>query len=254
MRNATPHFHSHIEIIFVNKGTFKALLDGKTYTLTPGDCMLVFPGLIHNYFDTLEDNNTLMIVCSLHLTDRWKGWLTLNHADNPIISQDKMSPHSLYALQAIMEKRDTLGPTEEWEISEIYQTSILLQLFLSGFMPQLELKSKTSSPQKELTKKIIDYMMKEFSGPITLDQVANTLGVDKFRISRIFSRQLHTSFTRYLNELRIEEAKRLLSKTTHPITDIAFECGFSAIRTFNRAFSETTGMTPKQYRQLKNTY
>ena len=52
--------------------------------------------------------------------------------------------------------------------------------------------------------------------------------------------------------MRINRACKLLGEDSLNITEIANECGFSTIRTFNRVFLKTVGMTPKAYRNSKN--
>jgi transcriptional regulator GlxA family with amidase domain len=56
-----------------------------------------------------------------------------------------------------------------------------------------------------------------------------------------------TGFVRYLSIIRISQAADLLTTTDLKITDIAYQCGFSSIRTFNRVFLEVTGYTPTEY-------
>lgn len=251
-RCCTPHFHSHIEILYVFCGYVHVMLDGRTYKVTAGDCLLIFPGAIHTYFDTSEDNDTLMIVCSRHLTGRWSEFLASGCTPDPVIPKSEMDPDSLYALRSITDKYDTRGPVGGWTSEEVQHTGILIQLFLSGFVSRLKLESRTHSIQEELSKKVINYIMQEYSNPITLDDIAHDLELNRFRVSRIFTNQLHISFSRFLNELRIEKAKKILAETDAPVTTIAFDCGFSSIRTFNRVFLDIAGISPRKFRRENN--
>ena len=55
----------------------------------------------------------------------------------------------------------------------------------------------------------------------------------------------------HLHNLRVSKARKMLTDTYASITDIAFESGFSSLRTFNRVFVKYTGKTPSDYRVTK---
>ena len=59
------------------------------------------------------------------------------------------------------------------------------------------------------------------------------------------------NFRKYLNLYRTEQACNLLRTTQKDISDIALDCGFQTLRSFNRAFKAATGLTPTQYRDRK---
>ena len=55
------------------------------------------------------------------------------------------------------------------------------------------------------------------------------------------------NYVTYVNMVRIEQAIQMLSTNQHRMIEIALECGFSNIRTFNRVFKEITGYTPTEF-------
>ncbi len=80
----------------------------------------------------------------------------------------------------------------------------------------------------------------------TLGEVFNMTG---FYISRIFKQHSGMKVTSYINELRIERAKKiLLENTKMKITDVGWSVGFDNQRTFLKIFKEIEGVTPTQYR------
>jgi|GEM_PF-27982 len=85
---------------------------------------------------------------------------------------------------------------------------------------------------------------------ITLEDVATGIGYSMFAVSRVFSEKLGMNFNQYLNHIRLNDAMVQLRYSDEPITDICYEAGFSSVRTFNRAFQEQYGMSPRQYRKL----
>ena len=56
------------------------------------------------------------------------------------------------------------------------------------------------------------------------------------------------SISKYINNIRIDNAKNLLTNTEKPIIEICYECGYESLRTFNRVFLQTVNTSPRQYR------
>ena len=100
----------------------------------------------------------------------------------------------------------------------------------------------------ELIKKAILYISKHFAEPITLEDVANLVHLNPAYFSTIFKQSTSSSFKEYLNMVRVEESKRLLSNTDYSLIDIAIATGFENQSYFSKVFKKYTGLTPKQYR------
>ncbi len=78
--------------------------------------------------------------------------------------------------------------------------------------------------------------------------LAREVGTSENTLSRVINRAFGKSFPRLLNELRVEDAKRMLNDPAIPIQVLAFEVGFNSLASFNRVFREITGNTPSAYR------
>ena len=90
---------------------------------------------------------------------------------------------------------------------------------------------------------------------ITVGTLATRLSVPEYKLRRLINRQLgYRNFNVFLNNHRIEEAKAALadpSQAEVPVITIAMDAGFQSLGPFNRAFKATTGVTPTEYRRLK---
>ena len=87
---------------------------------------------------------------------------------------------------------------------------------------------------------------------LRLTDVAQQLQVPEYRVSRLIRSQLHASnFNNFINTLRIEHAKSLLTdpaKQHWPVLVVGLESGFASVGPFTRAFKTQTGDTPNEYR------
>lgn len=82
-----------------------------------------------------------------------------------------------------------------------------------------------------------------------LVDVAAVVPLNRTYLSRIFNEGMGVSFTDYIRDLRMAEAKRLLAENPDaPIAAIAERCGFAGHSSFHRAFVQATGMKPSDFR------
>lgn len=95
------------------------------------------------------------------------------------------------------------------------------------------------------------YMAEHYSdSALSLNEVSEYLNITSTYFSTLFNDIMNKSFSGYLNELRIEQAKHLLQNTNINIKDIGFKCGFSSVQNFNRVFKKYMSLTPGQYREM----
>lgn len=106
----------------------------------------------------------------------------------------------------------------------------------------------SSDKNNKVIKRAAEYITNHFSEPVTLADVAENIHLNASYLSTLFKQVTGFSFKEYLNNIRIEEAQRLLANTDYPIMEIAIACGFSDQSYFTKVFKKHTGLTPKQYR------
>lgn len=97
---------------------------------------------------------------------------------------------------------------------------------------------------------VLDYLKEHFREPLLLKDAAERFYVTPAWLGRCVLKETGMSFKQYLNELRIEEAKRLLGGTDKLIYEIAEEVGFSESKYFVSKFTAEVGKTPLEYRKM----
>ena len=100
----------------------------------------------------------------------------------------------------------------------------------------------------EVIKKAVQYISKNYANNLTLELVANQVHLNPTYFSTLFKQSTGSSFKEYLNMVRVEESKRLLSNTDYSLIDIAVATGFEDQSYFTKVFKKYTGLTPKQFR------
>ncbi len=94
-----------------------------------------------------------------------------------------------------------------------------------------------------------NFIQENYANKITLDQVSSMLNMSKVSFNRFIKKSTERTFVEYLNDIRVENASRMLAEEEQGISEIAYKCGFHNIANFNRIFKKTKGCTPSQYRK-----
>lgn len=97
--------------------------------------------------------------------------------------------------------------------------------------------------------KITNYINTNYAMPLNLSTLADHMFLSPQYLSKFIKEYFKTSFSKYLCTIRMNHASDELLKTTHSITTVAFNNGFSNTTTFNRLFKEIYNMTPTAYRK-----
>ncbi len=135
---------------------------------------------------------------------------------------------------------------------EKYLKIALLQLLLFLNMHRntsegsmLQYVNSTHKTIAEITGFINNYYYED----ITLESISARFFISPCYFSRTFKKVSGLSFTQYLNNVRIKEARNLLVTTNMTITEIAIATGFRSSTHFNRVFKNITGMSPLNYKK-----
>lgn len=104
--------------------------------------------------------------------------------------------------------------------------------------------------QKDVVKKVIDYIEKNLEKKINLDNISKNIGYSKFYLNRIFTKHTGITIYKYLRNRRLTIAAEQLVKSDKPIIQIAYEAGYDTQQSFSFAFKKAYLYSPKIYRDI----
>ena len=105
-------------------------------------------------------------------------------------------------------------------------------------------------PQKtwSVIDKAVRYIQEHYMDPeLDNDTLSKAVELTPNYLSKVFTDHLGLSVHRYVTQLRIDKAKRLMAQSSKNLTQIAFEVGFSSIHTFSKIFKRVEGISPSEF-------
>ncbi len=103
----------------------------------------------------------------------------------------------------------------------------------------------------DIMHKAISYLRENLGGRLSLEDLAQHVGLSRSYLSTIFKSELGLTFTDYLNRMRVEKSRELLLNPALTLADIASLVGYSDQSYFTKKFVQLTGQSPGQYRKKR---
>jgi len=102
--------------------------------------------------------------------------------------------------------------------------------------------------EDSLVARVLKYVSDHISDALTIEDIADAVGVSRRTFSRAFAKHAHVTPSVFVDQVRIDFARKLLEETDVPLKTVAFRCGFSNATQMRMIFSRQLGTTPKLYR------
>jgi AraC-like DNA-binding protein len=226
------HLHGSFELVTVTEGVLTVTVDKMQYALTPGKALLIFPNQPHSFY-TEAHSHHLVCIFSPQLIRAFGG--TFRHK---FPESNLFLPDGFY-LQKLAELR-----TQQAGILEVKG----LLYSLCALFDKTAVYRERENTKADLLMRIFAFVEEHFNRDCSLEALSAETAYHGVYLSRYFKQCTGLSFTDHVNRYRINEAMYLLKNTPKKVLDIAYDCGFDSLRSFNRNFKKIVGMTPVGYR------
>lgn len=235
--NCMVHINPELEVLYVEKGTVFVKDELQTFPVSQGEASLILPYHLHGFScDEAYTKATVFMFSYSIAEDFYNAYKMQFFQSKKFKINSSLSAFVAYSLGQFLEKEE--GCT----IKSIFYA--MASSYLRQCQPSGEKKHLTIPIQEAL-----EYVFFHLDEDLTLQTTATALGINKKTLGNTFRNILGISFGEFVTNVRIERAKSLLEKSDMNITEIAYECGFGCIRSFNRAFLKCLKCTPTEYRK-----
>lgn len=159
-----------------------------------------------------------------------------------IAAKMKLIPSDFESLLELSRRIENLLQTKDRaNIPELSGLALQLLMLFHDPHPQ--------SAQELLLNRAMDLLRNNIAQSVRISAVAGSLNISTVTLCRLFQERFRKSPKEYLQEIRMERARKLLSSTDEPIKQIAQETGFRSASFFTKSFRELTGLSPSDWRK-----
>ena len=237
------HFHEYYVIGYVEKGTRVLSCKNKEYRLKPGNIVLFNPGDSHGCIqcggETLDYRSlNISKKVMLNLAEEVTGKRELPGFSVNLIWDAEAAYYLRLYHEMMMKGTGGLGKEE----ALLFLITVLIQNYGQPF--------ESCVPEcREKIEKACSFMEQHYQQRVYLEQICNYAGLSKSTLLRAFTKSKGVTTYRYLENIRINEAKKLLEQGTAP-ADAAIQTGFSDQSHFTNYFSSFIGLAPGIYQDI----
>ncbi|GAE29681.1 response regulator transcription factor [Alkalihalobacillus hemicellulosilyticus] len=196
--------------------------------------------LIHQVKDGHLHEAVLLL--QLYIEDLQQGELSIKAVAKRVEDLMVILRHTLQELGIQIDKR-----------YEAKQTINTMDIFHYGkeylhYIDQVMVMLRVNHSQKMLVK-VREYIQSHYQHPITLEEVAEQVGLSTFYFSKLFREMFGVTFIQYVTDLRMDRAKQLLIETDQSIKEVCYLVGYKDPNYFSRAFKKYTKDSPKEFKE-----
>ncbi|WP_292010696.1 AraC family transcriptional regulator [Chryseobacterium sp.] len=247
------HYHPEVELVYVEALNGIRHIGKDISTFTDCDLLLIGSNVPHLNFDYGIQTECRQLVLQFRE----------DFFQNPLFSApeleniQKLIERSYLGLsfsgetkKKVVEKMYAIGEKDNFEA--LMETFEILQL-LAHSPDVKELNSEDTRIRWFLNDKIrmgtiYDYINENYDKKPNVNTIANIVNLSTPAFCRYFKKQTNMTFTDFVNNYRINHAKRFLLKDLS-VTEVCFLAGFESLSYFNKLFKKHVGETPSEFRK-----
>jgi AraC-like DNA-binding protein len=208
----------------------------RKYRLKKGEGFLIVPGVV-TWYQADRENPWRYCWVGFHGTD----------AENICNLCDISLEYPIFRFSdikqmenCILKLRENFGVNNK----EFRTLSLLYEFFA-----MLQKKNAIQEKGMQTIDLALDYISKNYSYGITIQQIADHLGISRSHLFRLFKGSTGKSVQEYLLSYRLERAESMMKNTDRSIKEIMYSCGFNDLPNFSRRFRKAYGLPPGAYRR-----
>lgn len=253
-----PHTHEYFQIYYVISGSLEHFVENESSILLPGNMFIIPPKALHY----IVPNENAVFYAFSFMPSFISG---KNDAGSLVekflqtLETEKIHPKILinsengFYIEGIMEhilREFREKPIGYKETVRAYSIVLLTILARNYFETKKDSAKYTFKSSKQFVLHCIDYIEKNYTDDLSLEEILEHSGVSRGNFCALFSELTGHTFNSYLNLCRIKKATEYINRG-YKITSIYGLCGYNDFSTFFRNFKKVMGISPKEYQKKK---
>ncbi len=244
------NWHPSLEIMLVLNGKLKLYTENGCYVLNESDLVSIAPNTGHASILEKADTTAFVLHISLDFLNEITSGKSFTIECNYSASETKDADYdSLRALLSLFYLQMIGVQTPAQRVLATGYLHLITGMLLDSFAEPLNKKTRLLPGKRELKiQKITAYIDENFKAPISLQQLAQKMDMNRAYLSTYFKKYMEIGFHEYLTRKRLEYAAHIMNNSRKNTLDIALASGFPDIKSLNSAFKKYFNLTPGKYR------
>ena len=218
--------------------------EGRTFKMRAGDAMLVHVPHDHRYYLAPDSRSWRLLYFTLSGREAVRLMREAEMLYGPIIRLETDSPLLKFVFSVITELKKN-GMRSQ------FQASTIAYQFVMTLHECFSYDSSHGTPQdKAFIRTVLGFCTKHLADDISVDDIARAAGYSRYHFSRIFHQLYGMPPSKFLAELRLKSAVRILQMECCTIKETAARCGFKDESYFCKVFRKVHGVSPDAFRQV----
>jgi AraC-like DNA-binding protein len=250
------HFHPEVEILLVVQGTGTRYVGDSIEPFGPGDLVMIGPNVSHEWCSEKRPYTAMSEAIYILFNTEMMGSEFWNLPESKIILKIiqqsergiRLTGKTRDEVEFLMKRIDT-----SYGFSRITLLMTILEMIAFNgeyqYLATPVVQNTINERDSERLNKVYKYVLDNLQQEIKLATAASIANLSKPAFCRYFKKRANKTFVRFLNEVRVGQACRLLVNENHSIAEICYRCGYNNISYFVRQFRAITGFTPLGYRK-----
>lgn len=247
------HYHDFHKIILFLGGEAAYIIEGKNYQLKARDILFVSAGEIHRPVTSPGKAYERIVIyvspdflkkCSQGKCDLARCFQLAKETSSVMHAPTGKSHDLLFHTN----KLESVAHQDGYA-NELYTEMLFIEfmILLNRAILDKELELASVSYDKKI-QQLLTYINSNLTENLSIDTLAEKTYLSKFYMMRKFKADTGYSIHQYINSKRLLLAKKLLTATDTPITELCYQCGFTDYSAFSREFKKLFHTTPKAFR------
>ena len=246
--NFSGESHFYWELTYVDTGEIEMVVDDQPLTLKSQDLILFLPGQFHKQYISGNNSSSYLTIMfdmnvNLHLLDHLENRVVHCSKELYELTQKFIHQTSLLETGSMPYSRDLLLITLKEMIVNLLQIDHAEQSqheIINPIQAQFE---------NELLNEINNYIHKNIYEPISVEDLCSHFAISRSTLQSLFKKYINEPPKKYINDLKMAHAQRLILEGKRSITEVSLKLGFTSIHYFSRKFKAHYGMSPSEYLQ-----
>ena len=254
------HAHSEYQLFLVLKGTGTRFIGDSIKAFHPGELIFSGPHLPHlwrsddSYFRKKSTSYSEGIV--IYFNENFLGDTVMEKEEMLALKKlfvrsrrglDFYGPKKTRAIQLMQKLTEMQGLQRVIELLKILE--LLAGTKEYHYISSIAYEDVFDQHEADRMNLVYDYVFENFRQRILLEDLAALLHMTPTSFSRYFTMKNNRPFSKFVSEIRIKHACKLLTETEDSVEQICYECGFNTLSNFNKQFKEVMQQKPMQYKK-----